>query len=1656
MQTEQENGNTPISLYNCFTKSKPISAYRYSWAATFQIAKEGFLMFYTQKRFLIRIASLCLMTLAAAWAVLPPCFPTIDSVEPNEVDSIFKETVPANTPTQLLLDSDHRKVVGWITGSKSFVGQNAMIEFGSAQRESVEITEDNTFEFEIENQYSQEVKVHVGDELSESIHFSPRQASPPFCYFVIERSAYRPGQTIKFAGFLRRENQRGEFIADANRQAHLTITSVSKQTKVLELNLESDEQGRIEGEYTFNSEDALGEYQLRVTDVLGDAKFELAEFRKSKVRLEIDGERDDRELKLKFQAVDFLGKAVPGSSIRYDAKIVFTGQQSNTQPLLPDEFVFSNQGSLARTLSFVDASEDEKLLHQFGSLQTPSESQTAFIAANLQGELAVNEDGSAEHSLRLQREWIQGGYSIDIDAVLTDYNGREQRAQRAIPLQGEINDRHLKLTLPKMHFQVGEPIQLEIQHQIEGVPTQVAGSVVAMRLSPNPRQPIGSRHYGSYQRIHHGRVYHGGGGRGRGGLNQQRSYQRNAYPIVTQFSQPIQMGVARRTLVDSQSIAKNSAGIVLKDPGAYQLVCMATLPDGTKLRNEIGCVVQTKEELPGLVVKLDHETFQSDAPLTGWIHSHVEDAVAMVTLRDSLGIRLRQQVKLNRGLARLDLQLPKKMRYGSTVEVEFLDNDRSYFSNNYVRILPVDQIVDLQITSRKQYGPGDEVTLDIQANQRQKMDLVVSVIDQSLLGIAPNKAPDVKSFFLADERVTWRENYQDVKTHLGGLTVLELIENAESIIKKDGVGNVVLQLLAESIAQYRNRNRLSGYQLIQLLNAFGINARIEESAFHTGYLHHRLSLPKDASKKESVYEVIQKIRNQRWQHFTCKLQGDTLVFGVSHSNFGSQRSSATNINNFGQGYSMGRARGDARHSVTGNAVFSHEVSGQALFSHSTMASRNADSLSDTTTISIRQDFSDTAFWKTKVRTDSSGKAQVKFKLPDSLTNWQVVVTAITPTLEVGQAKAKFRTFKPIMIWPMLPRSFTEGDVVSVYGSVHNQTDQAQTIDVTLEATHGTVLSNVKQSITVSPKSNAPVYWQFKAGQAGFSELLMTAECAKGEDASLKRLPVQPMVASQWITSSGFLENGGRLSVPDNVDLSEAELEITIVPSLISDVVESLEYLVQYPHGCVEQTMSRFLPAIAVKGVFDHANIKNEALEAKLPLVVDTGIKRLLELQQPDGGWGWHGGSATHEMMTPYALYGLFRAEMAGYEIRNETAIERGVNRLSNFILSMTRNDQIADRIYCMYVYSHRHPCQPEWFDYIGVILDGKTATGGEADPDNVLARTLVSELREASLSDYALALALEMAVNGEQQGLADRLAEELRQRAKGSEELAYWTTANFSRWGNDRFEITAAVLKAMVAYDKSDPMIVKMINFFTSTKRGNRWNSTKDTAMILYGICDYLKTQSFTNQDSRNIELIVGDWSKTFNLDSADSLQISIPAKQLLAGNNEFTFHGKAPGAMFRAVLTYHQRGEKIAALAKGVKVERQFFLLDSTGKSVKKLQSNDVVPKGSYIQSVVTATHQTADRMQYVLVENPKPSSCEILPAVDQRFIQSSTQHELREDKTTGVYYHHQGTGKEIIDRCVLHAEFSGTFLVPPAKAELMYSTLERGHSEGFKLRVE
>ncbi len=95
---------------------------------------------------------------------------------------------------------------------------------------------------------------------------------------------------------------------------------------------------------------------------------------------------------------------------------------------------------------------------------------------------------------------------------------------------------------------------------------------------------------------------------------------------------------------------------------------------------------------------------------------------------------------------------------------------------------------------------------------------------------------------------------------------------------------------------------------------------------------------------------------------------------------------------------------------------------------------------------VRRDFADSAFWTAKLRTDTTGKATTTLqaaRLAHQLA--RPGHGRVRRRCTSAAAPRRFKSRGPIMIWPMLPRTFTEGDTVRVFGTVHNLTDKEQTI-----------------------------------------------------------------------------------------------------------------------------------------------------------------------------------------------------------------------------------------------------------------------------------------------------------------------------------------------------------------------------------------------------------------------------------------------------------------------------------------------------------------------------------------------------------------------------------------------------------------------------------
>src|SRR5260370_12810381 len=192
----------------------------------------------------------------------------------------------------------------------------------------------------------------------------------------------------------------------------------------------------------------------------------------------------------------------------------------------------------------------------------------------------------------------------------------------------------------------------------------------------------------------------------------------------------------------------------------------------------------------------------------------------------------------------------------------------------------------------------------------------------------------------------------------------------------------------------------------------------------------------------------------------------------------------------------------------------------------------------------------------------------------------------------------------------------------------------------------------------------------------------------------------------------------------------------------------------------------------------------------------------------------------------------------------------------------------------MYVYGHRRDIDPTWWVFITNL----------AETD--------------ALSDQALALALELAVQKEHKA-AGMLADRLRKRASQLGGRVWWKTAGFSRWADDPNEVRATALKSLVAYDPTDKLIPGVLAYFAGGKRGNKWNSTKDTALIVSALCDLVARQNLNPADRPQIAFRCNGGPITpVALDNnGPTRQGTIPPALLKAGGERLSFtHRFAPG----------------------------------------------------------------------------------------------------------------------------------------------------------------
>jgi uncharacterized protein YfaS (alpha-2-macroglobulin family) len=666
-------------------------------------------------------------------------------------------------------------------------------------------------------------------------------------------------------------------------------------------------------------------------------------------------------------------------------------------------------------------------------------------------------------------------------------------------------------------------------------------------------------------------------------------------------------------------------------------------------------------------------------------------------------------------------------------------------------------------------------------------------------------------------------------------------------------------------------------------------------------------------------------------------------------------------------------------------------------------------------VQVRSDFRSTILWLPDVKTDADGTAIVKVKYPDSLTTWSATARAASTGNQFGMGSSSTRTKQPLIVRLQAPRFFVVGDQVTVSAVINNNTDQPMRVAPALKA-EGLTVSGEPAPVEVKANSETRVDWRVDVTHASEAVLKVEARGSQFSDAMEKRFIVFEHGIEKFVSRSGKMRGDSvaiKLDIPKERRADSTNLTVQVAPSMATTMLDALPYLIDYPYGCTEQTMSRFLPAVITAKTLRDLGLKPETAMEKvfggieqgtaeathpkgrrdlkeLDAITRQSLDRLYDFQHADGGWGWWKQGDSDHFMTAYVVWGLTLARQAGLDVKSD-AIERAVNYLDKELVEEERNyDSQAWMLHALAVqhnaikrsaaitkfqenafgnlWSNREKLNA----YTRALLALSAHNYGYRDQAKTLIDNLQNGVKIDSQPDTSIV----------QRG-AQNSDPSVIGTAHWGEDGIYW------RWSDGGVEATAFALRALLTIDPQNKLVEPVTNWLIKNRRGAQWSNTRDTAIVVLTLNDYLRT-SGEIQPVVGYDLVVnGTVVTSKQITAAEALsaptKFAISRELVRDGTNEISIvrkNGSGP-LYFSAQAEFFSLEEPLKPAGNEIFVRREYFkllnhptLLKGVVSERVPLREGETVKSGDRIEVVLTV--EAKNNYEYLLFEDLKPAGLE------------------------------------------------------------------------------
>ena len=291
------------------------------------------------------------------------------------------------------------------------------------------------------------------------------------------------------------------------------------------------------------------------------------------------------------------------------------------------------------------------------------------------------------------------------------------------------------------------------------------------------------------------------------------------------------------------------------------------------------------------------------------------------------------------------------------------------------------------------------------------------------------------------------------------------------------------------------------------------------------------------------------------------------------------------------------------------------------------------------------------------------RREERFDLPSYVGALRIMVLAASPQAELrgnfasqrayGTAEKEVRVSSDLMVFGTLPRTLSPGDEAVIPVSVNSYAQGARKVKVSL-ALSGGLTGTQTQEAVFEKSGEKMVRFTVKAPDApGFITFSISAE-SPGLRAARHRTDLEVRSTAMPVTrsSTGIIPPGdrwsGSLQWPGRALTNTGAIELSRFPPL--NLEKRLNYLIAYPHGCVEQTTSAVFPQLYLDRIME----LEAGRKAQIRANVAAGAERLMGFQTADGGFSyWPGEGEAHIWGSNYAGHFLLEARRAGYAVSGQ-------------------------------------------------------------------------------------------------------------------------------------------------------------------------------------------------------------------------------------------------------------------------------------------------------------------------------------------------------------------------------------------------------------------